>query len=459
MVGPTDPQRLNDIEHWDRTRVWHAFTQMQTYQPFVIHEAEGCYLTDIHGKRYLDAESSLWCNVHGHRHPELDQAIRDQLDRVSHVTLLGMSCDTTVELAARLTDIAPAPLNHVFFSSDGACANEVAMKMAYQYWRHVQPESRRHKFLCFDAAYHGDTIGTVSVGGVDRFNAIFAPLLLETVKGPIPDTYRRPEDVTAEGALGFYLETTEQLLKEHQHEIAACIIEPLIQCAAGIVTHPPGFLKGLEKLCRKYDILLIADEIAVGFGRTGTLFACEQEEVEPDFLCLGKGLTAGYLPMSATLTQSRIWEAFLGTTAENNAFFHGHTYGGNPLAAAVALRNLDLFADPDVLARVNEAEQFLVKLLEPLHQHPHVGDIRHRGLIFGIELVEDRKSKKRFPWQERMGYRICEYATEHGVWLRPLEDTVVIMPPLVITNPQLETAAKVLIEAIQAITGVTVDQK
>lgn len=453
MVNPMDSEQLQKIEQWDQTCVWHAFTQMQTYQPFVIREAEGCYLTDIHGKRYLDAESSLWCNVHGHRHPELDQAIRDQLDRVAHVTLLGMSCDTTVELAHRLTQVAPAPLNHVFFSSDGACANEVAMKMAYQHWRHVQPESKRHKFLCFDAAYHGDTIGTVSVGGVDRFNAIFAPLLLDTVKGPIPDTYRRPEGVTAEGALDFYLETTERLLQEHHREIAACIIEPLVQCAAGIVTHPPGFLKGIEKLCKAYDVLLIVDEIAVGFGRTGTLFACEQEEVEPDFLCLGKGLTAGYLPMSATLTQSRIWDAFLGTTADSNAFFHGHTYGGNPLAAAVALRNLDLFEDPQVLTRVREAERQLLQLLEPLKQHPHVGDIRHRGLIFGIELVEDRASQKRFAWQERIGYRVCQYATEQGVWLRPLEDTVVIMPPLVITDEQLETTAKVLIEAIESVTG------
>ncbi len=446
-----DKKQIEQLESWDRTSVWHAFTQMQTYKPFIIREAEGCYLTDIHGKRYLDAESSLWCNVHGHRHPELDQAIREQLDRVAHVTLLGMSCDTTVQLAQRLATLAPGSLNHVFFSSDGACANEVAMKMAYQYWRHIEPTSQKHKFLCFDAAYHGDTIGTVSVGGVDRFNAIFAPLLLETIKGPIPDTYRLPPNVASENAAAHYLAITEQLLQKHHEEIAACIMEPLIQCAAGIVTHPPGFLRGIERLCRKYNILLIADEIAVGFGRTGTLFACEQEGIEPDFLCLGKGLTAGYLPMSATLTQERIWNSFLGSDADNNAFFHGHTYGGSPLAAAVALRNLDLFDQHSVLPRVNEAGKYLRECLAPLEQHPHVGDIRHRGLIFGIELVQDRGSRQRFAWQDRIGTRVCQKATEKGVWLRPLEDTVVIMPPLVISDEQLELTAKALIESVDEV--------
>lgn len=436
------------IKAWDRSHVWHAFTPMATYHPFVIERAEGCELIDIDGRRYLDAESSLWCNVHGHRHPEIDRAIREQLDRVAHVTLLGMGSDITARLARRLVELAPRPLDHVFFASDGACAVEVAMKLAFQAARLQDPSTSRDRFLCLDSAYHGDTLGTLAVGGVDRFNRVFQPLLFEVVRGPLPDSYRLPDGIGAEEACRFRLQQVEALLEEHCERLVAVVLEPRIQCAAGIVVHPKGFLRGVAELCRRYGVRLIADEIAVGCGRTGTWTACESEGVVPDFLCLGKGLSGGYLPLAVTLVSAEIYQAFLGSPENPHVFCHGHTFGGNPLACAAALASLELMQRDRVLENVRERARQAKSGLESLREHPHVGDIRGVGLAMGIELVANRGSKTPFPAAKRIGARVCENATRRGVWLRPLGDVIVMMPPLVIAPEQIDRMVQTVRAAI-----------
>ena len=442
-----------DLQRWDREHVWHAFTQMAEYEPFIIDRAQGCTLIDMDGREYLDGVSSLWCNVHGHCHPRLDAAIRDQLQRVAHVTSLGSSNPTTIQLAKRLADVSPGDLQHVFFGSDGSSAIEVALKMAFQFWRQCpDPRPEKRLFLALDDAYHGDTLGSVSVGGVARFHEMFRPLLFDVVRLPAPNHYRLPDGVRGEDACGYYLEQVEEALRRRHHELVAVVIEPLIQAAAGMVMHPPGFLRGLRELTRRYDVLLIADEVAVGFGRTGTLFACDQEDVTPDFLCLGKGLTGGYLPMSATLTTPRVWNAFLGSYDQMRTFFHGHTFGGNPLSAAAALATLDVFEEEQTLTRLPEKAQRLADLLEPLREHPHVGDVRQRGLIAAVELVADKPSKTRFDWRERRGNSVCRHALSHGVWIRPLGDVLVIMPPLSITLDELTRIGAAVRSGIDAVT-------
>ena len=382
---------------------------MAEYEPLIIESASGCTLVDIEGRRFLDGVSSLWCNVHGHRHARLDAAVRGQLERVAHVTNLGLSNPTTIQLAKRLVDLAPDGLQHVFFSGDGTCAVEVALKMAFQYWQQrSDPRPDKTKYVAFADAYHGDTLGSASLGGVARFHDMFRPLLFDVLRLPIPDLYRRPAGISRDTAGEYYLSLLDGLLAQRHPEIAAVVIEPLIQCAAGMVVHPPGFLRGVRELTHKYDVLLLADEVAVGFGRTGTMFACQQEEVAPDFLCLGKGLTGGYLAMAATLTTDAIWQAFLGTYADSRTFFHGHTYGGNPLAAAVALASLDVFDEEQTLQKLPEKAARLAWHLNRLAAHPHVGDVRQRGLMAGIELVRDRATNEPYPWAERRGQRCLQ---------------------------------------------------
>jgi adenosylmethionine---8-amino-7-oxononanoate aminotransferase len=442
-----------ELFRWDREIVWHAFTQMAEYEPLVIERAEGCTLVDVDGRAYLDGTSSLWCNVHGHRHPKLDAALRAQLDRVAHTTLLGASNPTTIELAARLVDLTPAGLNHVFFSDDGATAVEVALKLAFQYWRQSSPQ--RPEKTCYVAlgdAYHGDTLGSVSVGGVERFHAMFAPLLFEVLRLPAPAMNRRPADVPAEAAAEYFLAQAEQLLREQHGRIAALVIEPLVQAAAGMLVHPPGYLRGLRELTRRYNVLLIADEVAVGFGRTGRMFACEHEEVTPDLLCLAKGLTAGYLPMAATLATTEIWNAFLGKYADSKQFFHGHTYGGNPLAAAVALASLDVFREEQVLEQLPAKIARLAEHLARIANHPHVGDVRQRGLLAGIELVRDRKQAEPYPWSEQRGMQVCQHARGLGVLLRPLGNVVVVMPPLAISLAELDQILHAIEQGIEHVT-------
>lgn len=436
-----EPSR-EELRRWDRYHVWHPFTQMAEYEPLIIERAEGCVLVDVDGKRYIDGVSSLWCNVHGHRHPRLDAAIGEQLQRVAHVTALGASNPTTIKLARRLVELAPPGLEHVFFSDDGATAVEVALKMAFQYWRQ-RPEPRPEKtlYLTLEDAYHGDTLGGVSVGGVSRFHDMFRPLLFRCLRVPSPNPYRTPRGVPRQRALDHYLAQVERVLAEHHAQIAAMVLEPLVQAAAGMIVHPPGYLRGVRELTRRYDVLLVADEVAVGMGRTGRMFACQHEQVSPDFLCLAKGLTGGYLPLAATLTTHEIWQAFLGDYAESKTFFHGHTYTGNPLGAAVALASLDVFQQERTLENLPPKIARLRQHLERIARLPGVGDVRQRGLIAGIELVRDKATKEPFPWEEKRGIRVCQYARTEGVLLRPLGNVIVIMPPLAISVAQLDQIA------------------
>jgi adenosylmethionine-8-amino-7-oxononanoate aminotransferase len=446
---------LDNLKRWDKAHVWHAFTQMAEYEPLLIERAHGCTLVDCEGREYLDGVSSLWCNVHGHRHPQIDAAIRRQLDQVAHVTLLGMAHPTTVKLAKKLTEIAPSGLNHVFFSDDGATAVEVALKMAFQYWRQRKTDStdQRTKYLSWQNAYHGDTLGSVSVGGVARFHEMFRPLLFDVVRLPAPDMYRLPAGITRETACSHYLGQLESGLQQHAGELAAVVIEPLLQAAAGIITHPPGFLRGVRELTRRYGVFLIADEVAVGFGRTGKMFACEHEQVVPDFLCLAKGLTGGYLPLAATLTTDEVYNAFLGRYEDSKTFFHGHTYGGNPLGAAAALATLEVFEQESTLTDLQPKIARLSEHLVRLTDHPHVGDIRQCGLIAGIEIVKIRETREPFPWEEKRGIRVCQQALQHGVWLRPLGNVVVIMPPLAISLAELDRICLAVEQGIEVATA------
>lgn len=454
-AGATEsPVRTSELlRRWDREHVWHAFTQMQEYEPLLIERGEGCWLHDIEGRRYLDGSASMWCNVHGHRHPRLDAALAAQVGRVAHTTNLGLSNPTTVEFARRLVEIAPPGLEKVFFSGDGSSAVETALKMAFQYQLQVDPpRPRRTRFVAIGEAYHGDTLGAIGVGGVDRFTALFAPLTFAAIRlpspgGPCPATGRPPP------ALGAALAALERVLDEHRGEIAALVMEPIVQAAAGIYVHPPGFLRGVRELTDRHDVLLVLDEVATGFGRTGTMFACEQEGVTPDLLCLAKGLTAGYLPMAATLTSTRIWDAFLGSHADRRTFFHGHTYGGNPLAAAVGLASLDLFRDERVLESLPAKISRLRSLADHIGRLPNVGAVRQAGLVVGLPLVADKGTGTAFPAHEQRGMRACLAARRHGALVRPLGDVVVIWPPLAISLAELDQLAAAVEAGIRAACG------
>ena len=447
------PTPGSGLEAFDRHHVWHAFTQMQEYEPLLIERGEGAWLVDTAGNRYLDGSASMWCNVHGHRHPRLDAAVIAQLGRVAHTTNLGLSNPTTVEFSRRLVDIAPPGLEKVFFSGDGSSAIEAALKMAFQFWLQAEPpQPARARFVAIGEAYHGDTLGAIGVGGVDRFTAMFAPLTFEALRlpspgGPCPHS-GRPAPSLDESLAGL-----DRILTDHGNSIAAIIMEPLVQAAAGIYVHPSGFLRGVADLARRHDVLLILDEVATGFGRTGTMFACEQEVVSPDFLCLAKGLTGGYLPMAATLTTERVWNAFIGSHADRRTFFHGHTYGGNPLAAAVGIASLDVFRDERVLDSLPPKIARLQEHVARLSRLDHVGHVRQCGLVAGLDLVADKASGTSYPWQEKRGTLACLAARRHGALLRQLGDTVVLMPPLCITLAEIDHLAAAAEAAIREVTG------
>ena len=426
------------LDHWDKNHVWHAFTQMQDYDPLVIDSAEGIWLKDIHGRKYLDGVSSLWCNVHGHKHPKLDQAIRDQVDLVSHVTLLGSSNSTTVKLAKKLVDISPNGLNHVFFGSDGASAVEAALKMAFQYWRQKEEPESRSRFMALEFAYHGDTIGSVSLGGVDEFHKLFRPLLFDVVRLPSPSHLESSPELE-DGIADRYLNRIREVFKEQARETAALIVEPLVQGAAGMIVHPDGFLRGLRMLCDEFNVLLIADEVAVGFGRTGKLFACEHENVTPDIMCLGKGLTGGYLPLSATLATSKVFNAFLGEQSDMKTLFHGHTFGGNPIAAAVALANIELFEAPGFFDAIGPAVSRLQENLNSILHHSAVKTTRQKGLMGAIELHDEAVGS---------GNRICHKARERNVLLRALSNVIVVMPPLVTPPDSIDLIFEAILYAL-----------
>lgn len=450
------PETAETLRAWDKAHLWHPFTAQADWfasDPLIIDRGEGCYLYDTDGNRYLDGVGSLWCNVHGHRHPTLDAELHAQIGRLAHSTLLGVSNEPAIRLARELARRAPEGLTRVFFSDDGATAVEVALKMAFQYWQQKEdPEPRRTRFVALGGAYHGDTIGDVSIGGVDRFHAMFSPLLFPALRAPIPYCYRCPLGLSNSDCARECLDAMDRLLAEHPGEIVAVVVEPLVQGAAGMIVHPEGYLAGLRALTKKHDTLLIADEVAVGFGKTGRLFACEVEGVTPDFLCLAKGLTGGYLPMAATLTTEAVYSAFFATAAEEKTFQHGHTYGGNPLGAAVSLANLRVFEEERTLEALGPKIEFLTLRLERFRSRRHVGDVRQKGLIAGIELVADRATKREFTWSEQVGARICRMARSRGVLIRPIADVLIVMPPLAITIEQLGALLDVMEDCLIEVT-------
>ncbi len=421
---------------WDHRYLWHPFTQMRGFcaeELLVIDRGEGVYLFDQQGRRYLDGVSSLWTIVHGHGRPEINGAIREQLERLAHSTLLGLAHAPAIELAERLAAVTPPGLTRVFYSDSGSTAVEVALKMAYQYWQ-LRGERSRTKFLKLREAYHGDTLGAVSVGGIDLFHETFRDLLFPTYTAPNCYCYRCPDLDNCDRQC---LKKLEEAARAHRTELAAIIIEPVMQGAAGMIPQPPGFVAGVRQVADECGTLLIADEVATGFGRTGTLFACEQERVSPDLMCLAKGITGGYLPLAATLATEAVYEAFLGEYQEFKTFFHGHTYTGNPLAAAAACASLEIFEKDRVLEQLQPKIAYLSDRLGELDDHPHVGDIRQRGFMAGIELVRDKGAKEPFPTARRTGHRVILEARKLGAILRPLGDVLVLMPPLSITGEEL----------------------
>ncbi len=444
-----------ELKRLDHTYLWHPFTQMQDWmaeEPCIIAWGEGHHLVDVKGNKYLDGVSSLWCNVHGHRRDELDKALQEQVNRIAHSTFLGLSHVPGIELAAKLIEIAPPGLRRVFYSDNGAGAVEIALKMAVQYWQ-LRGEHKRIKIASLVEAYHGDTVGSMSVGYSETFHRFHRSMLFPVVRLNPPHYFRRFKGMSDEEALQNAVAEAANTVAKERDSLAALIMEPLMQGAAGMWSQPPGYVKALKEICRKNRLLLILDEVATGFGRTGRMFACEHEKVSPDILCLAKGITGGYLPLAATLTTEEIFAAFLGEYREFKSFFHGHTYTGNPLGCAVALANLELFKREKILEKMRPKIAYLIKRLEedflPL---PHVGDVRQWGFMVGIELVQDKKMLKTYPPEKRMGHKVILQARKNGVMIRPLGDVVVLMPPLTINREELKLLVDVVHDSIRKIT-------
>ncbi len=424
---------IDDLINADRSVLWHPFTQQRGWTdeepPLMIDHAEAINLYDAEGNVYIDGVSSLWCNVHGHRHPLLDGAVRAQLDRFAHSTMLGLSHEPAVELAERLLAVAPDGLSRVFYSDSGSSAVEVALKMAYQWWAQ-RGEQQRAGFICLENAYHGDTLGAVSVGGIDLFHSLYRPLLFETERARAGDAGHLAE-----------------LLDNRAGKTAAVIVEPLVQGAAGMLLQPPGYLKRVRELCDEHGVLLICDEVATGFGRTGAMFACQHEGVTPDLMCVGKGLTGGYLPLAATLSTERIYDGFLGDHEDFRTFFHGHTYTGNPLACAAGIASLEIFERERTLKRLQPKIELLHRLLEQrIATLPTVAEVRQRGFMVGIELIAH-------PPAQRMGHRVTLAARRRGAIIRPLGDVVVLMPPLAISEADLRRLVAITASAIAEATA------
>ena len=449
-----DRIKKSDLADSDKEVLWHPFTQMKDWQKekqLVIEEAKGCYLKDTKGNWYLDGVSSLWVNVHGHRKKEIDEAIKRQINKISHSTLLGLGSAPSIELAEKLTKIVPKGLVKVFYSDDGSTSVEIALKMAYQYWQ-LKNKPQKNKFIHLDFSYHGDTIGAVSVGGIDLFHKVYKKLIFDTIKVDAPYCYRCPKGKIYPGCKIACLDNLKDVLARQSNLVAAFIIEPLVQAAGGMITWPEGILKEIQKLCAKYNVLLIADEVATGFGRTGEMFACDHEQVTPDILCLAKGITGGYLPLAATLTTQKFYDAFLGKYSELKTFFHGHSFTGNPLGCAAAIANLDIFKEEATLKRLVPKIKFLKDELKKFYNLKHVGNIRQRGFMVGIELVKDKKTKKPYDFSKEIGAKVCNLIREYGIILRPLGDVIVLMPPLVISVRDLRKLVDATYKAIEEIT-------
>jgi adenosylmethionine-8-amino-7-oxononanoate aminotransferase len=439
----------------DHRHLWHPFTQMQDWlaeEPLVVDAAEGVTLVDTLGNRYLDGVSSLWCNVHGHRVPEIDAAIRAQLERVAHSTLLGLASSASIECAEELARWVPPALSRVFFSDAGATAVEIALKIAFQHHQ-LRGDAQRTEFVALVGGYHGDTIGSVSLGGMDLFHRIFRPLLFDVHHAPQPHCYRCPLGKAFPACATACAGEVERIFERRAGRIAALVIEPVMQGADGMIPQPPGYLRRMREICDRHGALLVCDEVATGFGRTGTMFAIEQEGVVPDLMTVAKGITGGYLPLAATFATERVFESFLGPYEAKRTFFHGHTYAGNPLACAAATASLRLFRDRRVLEGLPAKIEALSRALAPARAMRHVGDVRQRGLMVGIELVRDRETREEWPYPLRAGHRVILEARRLGAILRPLGNVVVLMPPLAMTEGELEQLAAIALASIEKVTA------
>jgi adenosylmethionine-8-amino-7-oxononanoate aminotransferase len=444
-------EKLKQLDH---TYLWHPFTQMQEWmaeEPCIISRADGHFLFDVQGKKYLDGVSSLWCNVHGHRKKEIDDAIKDQLERIGHSTFLGLSHVPGIQLAEKLIGIAPAGLKRVFYSDSGATAVEIALKMAVQYWQ-LRGDSQRTLVASLAESYHGDTVGSMSMGYSEIFHRFHKSLLFPVVRITPPHVFRYFQGMSEDEALNAAIRDAREKLEQSKNELAALVMEPLMQGAAGMWAQPVEYLRALSEICREDGILLILDEVATGFGRTGKMFACEHAAVAPDILCLAKGITGGYLPLAATLATEEIFSAFLGEYGEYKTFFHGHTYTGNPLGCAAALANLDLFERGDILRRMQPGIRYLAERLQDFCKLPHVSDTRQWGYMAGIELVADKMGRRNYPPELRVGHKIILEARKRSVLIRPLGDIVILMPPLTITGEELTALLDVVYESIRAVT-------
>jgi adenosylmethionine-8-amino-7-oxononanoate aminotransferase len=450
-------KRNKKFKELDKRYIWHPFTQMKDWlddAPLIIEKGKGSYLIDIYGRKYLDGVSSLWVTVHGHRKKEIDTAVKKQIDKIAHSTLLGLSNVPAIILSEKLIKIAPKGLSKVFYSDSGSTAVEIALKMAFQYWQQKGAEYKnKTKFISLYNAYHGDTIGSVSVGGIDLFHQIYKPLLFDTYKIESPYCYRCSFNKTYPECNLECADYAEEMIKKYADTTAALIIEPIVQGAAGMLVAPDGYLKKIRAICTKYNILMIADEVATGFGRTGKMFACEHEGVSPDIMAVAKGITGGYLPLAATLTTKEVYNAFYGEYKDLKAFFHGHTYTGNPLACAAAIANTALFKKERTLQKLQPKIKYLTKRLKEFESLKHVGDIRQKGFMVGIELVKGRETKMPYQLEEKIGIKVIKEARKQGLIIRPLGNVIVLMPPLSIKPDELKKMLDVVYVCIKEVTG------
>jgi len=441
------------IRQRDLAVLWHPTTQMKDHEwlPLLpVRRGRGVWLEDMEGKRYIDAISSWWVNLFGHANEYISAAVSEQANRLEHVILAGVTHEAAVCLAEKLVDITPPGLERVFFADSGACAVEISLKMSFHYWRNIG-EPGRTRFVTLSNSYHGDTLGAHGVGDIGLFKEAYKPLLMEPLVAPSPDCFALPREQWDAHARD-RLADLRGIFEKHQGEICAVIIEPLIQCAGGMRMYPPSYLTGLRALCDEYRVHLIADEIAVGFGRTGTMFACEQGNISPDFMCLSKGLTGGYLPMSAVMTSNRVYGAFYDEYTTLRGFLHSHSYTGNALACAAALATMELFEKRDVLADNRGLARQMLEAVTQLRNHPHIGDIRQTGMVLALEMVAQREPMIQYDWTQRRGMKVYEHAMQQGVLLRPIGNVVYFMPPYVINSDEIRLMAKVAMDGIELAT-------
>ncbi len=435
----------------DLAVLWHPCSQMkdhETLPPIPIRRGEGVWLEDFDGKRYLDAISSWWVNLFGHANPRINAALREQLDELEHVLLAGFTHRPAVELAERLIGLAPPGLTRCFYADNGSSAVEVALKMSFHYWRN-RGAVKKTRFITLNNSYHGETLGALAVGDVALYKQTYRPLLMDVITVASPDCFQREAGASWAEHSARLFEPMRQALERHAEEVCAVIVEPLVQCAGRMRMYDPVYLQLLRAACDDYGVHLIADEIAVGFGRTGTLFACEQARITPDFMCLSKGLTGGYLPLAAVLTREEIYQAFYDDYQNLTAFLHSHSYTGNPLGCRAALATLDIFAQDRTIERNHALAAHLREATAEFADHPHVAEVRQCGMIVAIEMVKNKSAREAYPWQERRGLRVYRHALKKGVLLRPLGDVVYFMPPYVITPPEIQLMAEAAWQGIQ----------